>query len=57
MDINSTGIETTSQGLFYNSPMEACIMICKTNKEPERKKDDKELERFMGILKSCFDEE
>ena len=22
--------------LFYNSPMEACIMICRTNKNPER---------------------
>ena len=23
--------------LFYNSPMEACIMICRTNKNPERR--------------------
>lgn len=23
--------------LFYNSPMEACIIICRTNKKPERK--------------------
>ena len=25
------------KGLFYNSPMEACVMICKTQKAPERK--------------------
>lgn len=25
------------KGLFYNSPMEACIVICKSNKERERK--------------------
>ena len=23
--------------LFYNSPMEACIMICRMNKRPERR--------------------
>ena len=23
--------------LFYNSPMEACIIICRTNKQPERR--------------------
>lgn len=25
------------KGLFYNSPMEACVMICRTQKAPERK--------------------
>ncbi|MBQ8678783.1 MAG: SAM-dependent DNA methyltransferase [Treponema sp.] len=25
------------KGLFYNSPMEACVLICKTNKNLERK--------------------
>ena len=25
------------KNLFFNSPMEACIVICRTNKEPERK--------------------
>lgn len=25
------------KGLFYNSPMEACVLICKTNKKLERK--------------------
>lgn len=50
MDINSTGIETTSQGLFYNSPMEACIMISKTNKEPERK--GKMIKNLKGLWAS-----
>ncbi len=22
--------------LFYNSPMEACLLVCRTNKKPER---------------------
>ncbi len=26
------------KGLFYNSPMEACVIICRTQKAPERKK-------------------
>lgn len=26
-----------AKGLFYNSPMEACIVICKSNKSPEMK--------------------
>ena len=25
------------RNLFYNSPMEACVIICKSNKEPEKK--------------------